>query len=181
MGLSPENSKGIEISDAIDMFKGKVKELMAALKIAEEKLAVEMAKFQRLADENAALKSALDAAKKAEESKAPLTPRGVQGETTVPPRGGTVENAALKGAAREAESPQRKDLNFLATQPEALREVLAAELVYLREVEGVKNPEYEKYSIKRVYAISEEILDKSALARINNNSEMVMYEHIPLI
>ena len=44
-----------------------------------------------------------------------------------------------------------------------------------------KNPEYEKYSIKRVYAISEEILDKSALARINNNSEMVMYEHIPLI
>lgn len=42
-----------------------------------------------------------------------------------------------------------------------------------------KNIEYEKYIIKRVYAISEEILDKSALARINDNSEMVMYQHIP--
>ncbi|MFH0708746.1 MAG: restriction endonuclease [Pseudomonadota bacterium] len=42
-----------------------------------------------------------------------------------------------------------------------------------------KNTEYEKYMIKRVYAISEEILDKSALARIKDNKEMVMYQHIP--
>lgn len=42
-----------------------------------------------------------------------------------------------------------------------------------------KNIEYEKYSIKRVYAISEEILDKSALAQISDNKEMVMYQYIP--
>lgn len=43
-----------------------------------------------------------------------------------------------------------------------------------------KNPEYEKYDIKRIFTVSEPILDKSALAQVNNNREMVRYEHIPL-
>lgn len=43
-----------------------------------------------------------------------------------------------------------------------------------------KNPEYKTYEIKRIFTTSEAILDKSALAHINNNNEMVRYEHIPL-
>lgn len=43
-----------------------------------------------------------------------------------------------------------------------------------------KNIEYQQYEIKRIFTVSEPILDKSALAIINENREMVRYEHIPL-
>jgi Holliday junction resolvase-like predicted endonuclease len=44
-----------------------------------------------------------------------------------------------------------------------------------------KNPEYKNYNIKRILTVAEPILDKSALAIINENREMVRYEHIPLL
>jgi restriction system protein len=43
-----------------------------------------------------------------------------------------------------------------------------------------KNTEYQQYEIKRIFTVSEEILDKSALAIVNENREMVRYEHIPM-
>lgn len=43
-----------------------------------------------------------------------------------------------------------------------------------------KNIEYQQYEIKRIFTVSEPILDKSALAIINENRDMIRYEHIPI-